>query len=135
MKVNTILYVHDQNRAKDFYQKVLELEPTLDVPGMTEFKLSNEHVLGLMPEAGIQRLLGPALPDPTCARGVPRAEIYISIEDPERRHRLALENGARELSPYLPRNWGDSAAYSLDPDGHVLVFANLSSLKTEISLG
>lgn len=31
---------------------------------MTEFRLSDDHVLRLMPEAGIKRLLGERLPDP-----------------------------------------------------------------------
>jgi len=28
-----------------------------------------------------------------------------------------------ELSPMAQRSWGDSAAYSLSPDGHVVAFA------------
>lgn len=126
MKANTILYVRDQQAAAVFYTRVLGLQPTLNVPGMTEFRLSQEHVLGLMPEAGIKRLLGDALPDPSAAAGVPRAELYLTVEDPEDRHRLALQNGAKELSAFAPRNWGDDAAYSLDQDGHVLVFAKRS---------
>ena len=122
-KCNTILYVRDQKRATMFYKTVLCMSPTLDVPGMTEFQISKDHVLGLMPEAGIKRLLGDRLPDPVSERTVPRAEIYLTVEDPERHHVLALENGANELSPFEKRNWGDFAAYSLDLDGHVLVFA------------
>ena len=64
MRVHTILYVRDQKLATIFYSKVLGLSPVLEVPGMTEFRLSAEHVLGLMPEAGIKRLLGKVLPDP-----------------------------------------------------------------------
>lgn len=131
MKANTILYVRDQQRATEFYSSVLCVQPTLNVPGMTEFQLSDAHVLGLMPEAGIKRLLGEKLPDPSASSGVPRAEVYLTVENPERLHDLALANGARELSPYQVRNWGDSAAYSLDPDGHVLVFAKSSLVKSE----
>lgn len=123
MKVNTILYVRNQEAATEFYSKVLGLEPSLNVPGMTEFNLSGEHVLGLMPEAGIKRLLGEAIVDPSKANGIPRAELYMTVEDPEKYHALALANGAKELSPYLKRNWGDFAAYSLEADGHVLAFA------------
>lgn len=122
MKANFILYVADQARSMAFYRAALDLTPTLDVPGMTEFTLSPGCVLGLMPEAGIKRLL-PALPDPAVAAGVPRAELYLTVDDPGAAHRRALAAGARELSPLSQRNWGDEAAYSLDPDGHVLVFA------------
>lgn len=128
MKVNTILYVRDQKAATEFYTQVLGVNPTLNVPGMTEFVLSEEHILGLMPETGIKRLLGDAIADPGQARGIPRAEIYLTLADPEHRHRLALAHGAQELSPFLERNWGDHAAYSLDLDGHVLAFAKKSSL-------
>lgn len=121
MKCNTILFVKDQKRSRDFWAAALGVEPTLDVPGMTEFTLSKDHVLGLMPEVGIKKLLD--LPDFSSGSGFPRAEIYLTVEDPEARHQVALSSGARELSKLEPRNWGDEAAYSLDPDGHILVFA------------
>lgn len=123
MKVNTILYVRDQKSSTDFYSKILGFKPSLNVPGMTEFILSDEHTLGLMPEAGIMRLLGDTISDPAKASGTPRAELYFTVDEPEKLHALALENGAKELSPFLERNWGDHAAYSLDADGHVLAFA------------
>ena len=43
---------------------ILYVAPVLNVPGMTEFRLNEETVLGLMPSAGIKRLLGDKLPDP-----------------------------------------------------------------------
>jgi len=123
MRTNIILYVADQKASTSFYEKVLMMPPVLNVPGMTEFRLNEETVLGLMPSAGIKRLLGDKLPDPDKAAGIPRAEIYLHVTDPESYHSRALENGAKELSPLSPRNWGDTVAYSLDPDGHVLAFA------------
>ena len=123
MQAHLILYVADQKAASKFYGLALGLTPRLDVPGMTEFELSEGAILGLMPSAGIKRLLGSTLPDPDRAAGIPRAELYLLVEDPAAHHRRALENGATELSPLLPRDWGHDAAYSLDPDGHVLAFA------------
>ncbi len=121
-RVHFILYVHDQAASARFYRAVFEQAPRLDVPGMTEFALG-DAVLGLMPEAGIRRLLGDALPDPKQARGVPRAEVYLMVDDPAQHHRRALAAGGRELSPLTPRDWGHEAAYALDLDGHVLAFA------------
>jgi uncharacterized protein len=72
-----ILYVHDQVTATAFWTAVLGRCPSLDVPGMTEFTLTPGTVLGLMPEASIRALLGPALPDPASARGIPRCELYL----------------------------------------------------------
>lgn len=122
MTPHFILYVRDQAASARFYRAVLARAPRLDVPGMTEIELGGA-VLGLMPEAGVKRLLGDALPDPAAARGAPRAELYVLVDDPAAFHARALAHGARELSPLAPRDWGHVAAYSLDPDGHVLAFA------------
>ena len=122
-RAHFILYVRDQDTSTRFYSRVLGIEPGLEVPGMTEFTLPGGARLGLMPEADIKSLLGEGLPDPASAAGIPRSEIYLYVDDPSSYHERALENGARELSPLLPRGWGDTAAYSLDPDGHVVAFA------------
>jgi catechol 2,3-dioxygenase-like lactoylglutathione lyase family enzyme len=119
-----ILYVADQAAAAAFWTKVLGRSSSLDVPGMTQFTLNPGAVLGLMPETGIRRLLGPALPDPATARGIPRGELYLVVDDPAWHHARALEAGAAELSPLTDRAWGDRAAYCLDQDGHVIAFAS-----------
>lgn len=126
MRINVILYVRDQKASARFYAVMLEAEPSLDVPGMTEFPIAPDCVLGLMPETGIRRLLGDRLPDPARAHGTPRAELYLTVEDPARYLRRALDAGAIELSPVLRRDWGDDAGYCLDPDGHVIAFARAS---------
>lgn len=118
-----ILYVADQARSTAFYAQALDRAPRLNVPGMSEFELADGAVLGLMPEAGIVRLLGDVIAAPASARGVPRAELYLLVADPAASHRRALAAGARELSPLQPRTWGHVAAYSQDADGHVLAFA------------
>lgn len=118
-----ILYVSDQQVGTEFYTKVLDKEPRLNVPGMTEFDLSQNTVLGLMPEEGIRRLLGERLPDPALANGVPRAEIYLMVSNPQEYFDRAMKSGGRELSKLEKRNWGHEAAYCLDLDGHVLAFA------------
>lgn len=123
MTSHFIFYVQDQAASTAFYTRVLAQQPTLFVPGMTEFHLGEQAVLGLMPVAGVRRLLGAAIPDPAVAAGIPRAELYLLTPDPDASHRRALAAGAEELSPMAPRDWGHRAAYSLDPDGHVLAFA------------
>lgn len=122
MRAHFILYVSSQPASARFYEAALGVAPRLDVPGMTEIELGG-CVLGLMPEAGIRRLLGEAIADPATARGVPHAELYLLVDDPAACHARALAAGARELSPLAPRDWGHAAAYSIDPDGHVLAFA------------
>lgn len=116
-----ILFVEDQHRTRDFFRAVLGEEPQLDVPGMVEFALGTGVVLGLMPEAGIQRLIS----RPVVAAGAQavRAELYLYVDHPEQYLQRALSAGAELLLPFGPRAWGDEAGYVRDFDGHVLAFA------------
>ena len=119
-----ILYVRDQEASRRFWEQGLGLPPALHVPGMTEFHLREGVVLGLMPERGIRALLGERLPDPGGAAGVPRAELYLLVDDPTESLARCLLAGASLLSEVLPRSWGHRAGYCLDPDGHVIAFAS-----------
>ena len=115
-----ILYVRDPERSAAFYAQVLGAAPRLQVPGMTEFALGGGCVLGLMPVAGAERLLGAGVVG--TAREA-RAELYLHVDDVRAWYDRARRAGAREVSPPQPRDWGHEAAYVLDPDGHVLAFA------------
>lgn len=121
--IEFILYVADQNRSRDFYQAVLQQSPALDVAGMTEFNLNESCKLGLMPETGIARLLGEALPHPTTGNGIPRCELYLFSEDAAAACQRVVTHGGTLLSAVQPRNWGHTVGYAADPDGHVLAFA------------
>jgi len=105
MKPHFILYVADQRRSTEFYSAVLDEAPTLDVPGMTEFSLGNDTILGLMPEDGIVRLLGEKIAHPSLARNIPRCEIYLVVEDAAAFHARALLAGAKEISAFALRDW------------------------------
>lgn len=118
-----ILYVSDQERSRAFYESVLEMTPVLHVPGMTEFKLSDYCKLGLMPEKGIAKILGKQTPHPSEGNGIPRCELYLHVDDPEKSIAKAIQSGAQPVSPVLPRDWGDIASYCADPDGHIIAFA------------
>jgi uncharacterized glyoxalase superfamily protein PhnB len=121
-----ILYVEDQIRSTQFYEAALGVRATLQVPGITEFALTESTTLAVMPESGIKKLLGDALPDPAQSRATPRAEVYLVVDDPAAYHVRALAAGALELRPLSRVDWGHEAAYSLDPDFHVLAFARVA---------
>ena len=116
-----ILYVKDQAASTGFFSTVLEIEPGLNVPGMTEFDLGQGAVLGLMPNAGAARLVG----EDVYEGPEPKSELYLIVDDPAAYHDRALSAGAREVSPLQPRDWGHNAAYSIDPDGNVIAFAEV----------
>jgi uncharacterized glyoxalase superfamily protein PhnB len=118
-----ILYVEDQQRSALFYEQVLGQEPLLNVPGMTEFLINENFKLGIMPEAGIARIICPVATNPAMANGIPRCELYLIVENPELSLVHALSSGAREISKASIRDWGDTVAYCMDPDGHILAFA------------
>lgn len=126
IRVHFILFVADQAQSKAFYETLFGIPPSLNVPGMTEFELGNDVILGVMPERGIGRLLGVAVADANSSAGVVRGEIYLVVADPADYHARALSLGARELSALLRRDWGHDVAYSVDPDGYVLAFACVS---------
>jgi len=129
-RAHFILFVRDQARAATFWRAVLAATPRLDVPGMTEFDLPGGAILGLMPERGAARLVGAAAAEPIGSSRAPRAELYLVVDDPAAWQARALAAGAREASPLAPRDWGDDAAYALDPDGHVVAFARATGKET-----
>lgn len=129
MSINSfevILYVADQARSRDFYAAVLGLEPSLDVPGMTEFEIGGA-TLGLMPSRGIKRLLGSEIEDPELAHNIPRCELYLVVDDPSGCAATALAAGARLLSPLAARDWGHEVVYLADLDEHVIAFSRALS--------
>jgi uncharacterized glyoxalase superfamily protein PhnB len=126
-KTQFILFVRDQDSSAGFYRSVLDREPILHVPGMTEFPLSEDTKLGLMPESGIRKILGQLVADPATGQGIPRCELYIYVQSPSEHLLRALAAGARLIQVEKPMDWGDNVCYCVDPDGHVLAFAKKSA--------
>ncbi|MFM9328273.1 VOC family protein [Paenibacillus mesotrionivorans] len=118
-----ILFVKDQGKSRSFYRELLGIEPSLDVPGMTEFAISETARLGLMPEEGISRILEGRIPHPQHAGGAPRSEVYLYVEQPDAYYDRLEAAGGRQVSAGAVRNWGDYVAYGTDPDGHLVAFA------------
>lgn len=121
--VHIILYVQHQVESTSFYQQILQQEPVLNVPGMTEFDLSENLKLGLMPNAGIAKILQEKTPHPDEAQGIPRCELYLKGDDVQQAYEQAIKAGAKLISPIEDRNWGDKVCYFSDPDGHIIAFA------------
>lgn len=125
--VHFILYVEDQRASVEFYRHVLADAPTLNVPGMTEFALPGGARLGLMPKAGVERLLNQRFPDPADAACPPGAELYLLVDRADLYMERAERIGGTLISPLVERDWGHCAGYVSDPDGHVLAFAEIRS--------
>lgn len=123
MEIEFILYVSDQEKSKTFYSKTLAMEPKLHVPGMTEFLLSKNVKLGLMPEQGINKILAGKTPHPKDGNGIPRCELYLKTDLINDFAERALAAGANMINESAPQDWGDTVVYLSDPDGHIIAFA------------
>lgn len=122
-EVEFIIYVKDQEMSREFYEWLLNIKPVLNVPGMTEFKLSENVKLGLMPENGISKIIMDKLPHPNSGNGIPRCELYLKVNNPVEYIARGIECGGREISEFQDRDWGDSVGYISDLDGHIIAFA------------
>ena len=125
-EIEFILYVADQTKAKEFYEGLFGVEPSLDVPGMTEFWLSDSVKLGLMPENGIAKIIADNSPHPKEGSGIPRCELYLKVENAKGYLERGIKLGAKEISDLEDRDWGDKVGYIADPDGHIIAFAENS---------
>ncbi|GAB1452784.1 hypothetical protein MASR2M47_28400 [Draconibacterium sp.] len=119
----TILYVKDQEKSCMFYQNIFRKEADLNVPGMTEFNISENFKIGLMPNTGIAKILDGKTPHPDRGNGVPRCELYLYVDNIQFEFDNAIKNEAKLISPIMDRNWGDKVCYFSDPDGHIIAFA------------
>jgi lactoylglutathione lyase len=68
---HAILYVSNQALSCRFYQRIFRMEPDLNVPGITEFHLFDNCIIGLMPNDGIARILANNTPHPGSGTGIP----------------------------------------------------------------
>jgi len=123
MEIEFILYVKNQQRSCDFYTTLLACKPSLHVPGMTEFTLSENCKLGLMPADGIAKIITPKTPHPSSADGIPRCELYLKVENIKLFYERTTKMDAMLVSKIAPRDWGDTVAYFSDPDGHIIAIA------------
>jgi catechol 2,3-dioxygenase-like lactoylglutathione lyase family enzyme len=121
-EIEFILYVSDQERSTAFYSDILEIEPVLHVPGMTEFQLLENVKLGLMPEKGIVRILENKITNPATANGIARCELYLKTDDIQKKYRDLIQKGIEILKTPAEMNWGDTVFYLTDPDGHIIAF-------------
>jgi uncharacterized glyoxalase superfamily protein PhnB len=122
-KTEIILYVRDQPSARRFYEDLFRRKADLDVPGMTEFVLSESCTLGIMPGSGIKKILGNKTPHPDDGHGIPRCELYLLVYNAAAECNHAQSIGATLISPLSDRDWGDKVCYFSDLDGHIIAFA------------
>lgn len=124
-----ILAVQDLERSSKFYSEVFGWPQKVKVPVYVEFELPDSLRLGLYAREGFSLNTG-EVPLAVPEGGLTATEIYFQANDAPMLIRRLEEAGARMLSPFMLRDWGDEAAYFADPDGNVLVVARSNPDKT-----
>lgn len=119
----TILYVPDLARAVAFYDSAFGFPKSTVAPEYVEYQLNGGACLGLMPQANTRHLVGPVLGARTPVDGSVRGELYLLVSDAAAAVARLAAAGAVCTSPLADRDWGDRAAYFLDPHGYVLAVA------------
>ncbi|MEN8193505.1 MAG: glyoxalase [Bacteroidota bacterium] len=122
-KTYFIIYVKDVDKTKLFYELLFAIPPIVDEPGMCEFELPNGAILGIMPNSSLEKLFGTDYIVNEKKKTSPKFELYFQVDNAEAFHKKAKQLGALELRKFGKMDWGDSVAYSINHDGHILAFA------------
>ncbi len=126
--VLTILAVVDFQKALAFYHAAFDFKQTVDVPVYAEFEMTDGRRIGIYEREsfGVNTGIVPVKID---AGELSGAELYFHCDHPAEQCAKLVKAGAVELSPWQLRAWGDEAAYYRDPDGHVIVIAQIGNGK------
>lgn len=117
-----ILAVRDPHASARFYESFLGWKRAVDVPVYVELSSGEGAALGLYQAEGFARNTGVPIA-PRGGPGTSPAECYFRVADLDEAERAIRAAGGVCLSPRAARSWGETVAYYLDPDGHVVALA------------
>lgn len=120
--VLTILAVENLNASAAFYAAAFGWTATVETPVYVEFALPGGQRFGVYERHGFGRNVG-QVPVKVGAGELAPTELYLVVDDPVAAIARVQSAGARELSPWAARPWGDEVAYFADPSGNVLALA------------
>ena len=120
-----ILAVEDLSRAVNFYRAAFAWIQTVNETVYAEFALPGSQRLGLYARTSFGKNIG-QVPRTPAHGEISGVEIYLYATDLAAAIARVEAAGARVLSPRALRDWGEEAAYFADPDGNVVVLAQLS---------
>jgi len=118
-----IIFVENQKKSRDFYKEVLDMEPFMDVPGITEFKLADNMLLGIMPSEGLKNMMDLKAIKHWEEGSTPKCQIYLPVDEPDEYYKRAIKAGGKGIMEGKPTPWGGYICYCMDLDGNLLAFA------------
>jgi lactoylglutathione lyase len=113
-----ILYVGDLDRAVGFYRDVVGLPFKFADAGYAEFATPNLK-FGLYERGRLPELLGREV----AGGGDPAGEILFLVDDVDAEAERLRAAGVEILSGPIDRPWDQRTLHFLDPDAHVVEFA------------
>lgn len=122
----TILAVRNLDASLRFYRQAFGWELPVATPVYAELLLPGGMRLGLYQREAFARNTG-EMPSETPPGTITSTELYFYVDQPDEAVAALEAAGARELSPWSKRDWGDDAAYFADPEGNVVVIAREAS--------
>ncbi|NLM44368.1 MAG: VOC family protein [Clostridiales bacterium] len=99
------------------------MEPLMDVPGMTEFKLADNMLLGIMPSEGIKNMMDIKTIKHWKEGEIPKCQIYLPVDEPDDYYNRVVKAGGIGIIEGKSTPWGGYIAYCMDLDGNLLAFA------------
>lgn len=90
---------------------------------MTEFNLSENTILGLMPSSGVKKILENKTVVYDSSEKIAKAELYIVVDKIQDYYDRAITLKTILLSEIKERDWGQKVVYFLDPDNYVIAIA------------
>ncbi|WP_214846790.1 VOC family protein [Exiguobacterium sp. s193] len=112
----TILYVHDPKQTLMFYHDLLGLPIKAQHGSYVEFE-TDSTILAFNTKADVRTLIPYDIPEVT---GPQSLEIGFVTDDVNGVYERIVTAGHTSVLPPTVKPWGQTVAYVLDPDGHLV---------------
>jgi catechol 2,3-dioxygenase-like lactoylglutathione lyase family enzyme len=109
------LFVGDRDASKEFYARVLAIDPVWEDGNSAVFKLDNLMINLLQRGAPVDELLGPV---PAAASGASFL-MTVWVDDADAACATLVERGVSIALGPVDRPWGVRTAAFADPDGYL----------------
>jgi lactoylglutathione lyase len=121
--INVItLFVADEQRSKEFYERLFEVTGTDEGHGTIIFKLDNLFLRLLKRDEAESEMLGQVpLADPGSGASV---QLAMFVDDADALCADLAERGVSIVYGPVDRPWGVRSAGFRDPDGHIWQFGS-----------
>jgi catechol 2,3-dioxygenase-like lactoylglutathione lyase family enzyme len=116
------LFVEDEQRSKQFYERVFGVAPADEGHGTVIFQLDNLFLRLLRRDEAEREMLGGVKVGD--ARSGATAQLAFFVEDADAVCGELVDRGIEIAYGPVDRPWGVRVAGFVDPDGHVLQFGS-----------